>query len=232
MKKFGLIGGTSWHSTVEYYTTINRTINEHYGDNTNPPLRLINLNQKLIHDYQRADDWDGVAGVFIDAVRELNSLEVEGMALCANTPHKVYDRLAEQSTSPILHIADSIGSEVEEVGITTVGLLGTRFTMSENYIKSRLCEHYGIKTLVPSEEQQELIQKQIYHELSVGQFTKETKELCLTIVAEMAERGAAAIVLGCTEFPLLLKEIEMPIPAVDSIACHCRDISRFILESS
>jgi len=140
MRKLGLIGGTSWHSTVEYYATINRFINDRHGDNTNPPLRIISLNQKQIHDLQRSDDWDAIADIFIRAALELQGVGVEGIALCANTPHKVFDQLHTSLSIPILHIADAIGATLEKDGLDTVGLIGTRFTMSQDFIKGRLLD--------------------------------------------------------------------------------------------
>lgn len=109
MRKFGLIGGTSWHSTVEYYAEINRAINEWHGNNTNPQLVVASLNQKQIHDLQGFDDWDSIADIFIDSARTLERTEAQGIALCANTPHRIHDRLQAAIDIPVLHIADAIG---------------------------------------------------------------------------------------------------------------------------
>lgn len=231
MKKFGLIGGTSWHSTVEYYATINRLINEHHGDNTNPPLRIVSLNQKQIHDFQRADDWDAIADVFVKAALELQAIEVEGIALCASTPHKIHDRLCASLSIPVLHIADAIGATLEKAGLSTVGLIGTRFTMSEDFIQGRLARQYQVETIVPTAPEQSEIQDRIYHELSVGVFDEGTRRFFLQVIDSLVARGARAVILGCTEFPLLLKGAESPIPMIDSLQCHCEAISRYILDA-
>ena len=229
MRKFGLIGGMSWHSTVEYYATINRLINDYHGDNTNPPLWLVNLNQKQMHDFQRADNWGGIAKTFIEAALELQGLGVEGIALCANTPHKVFDQLSSSLSCSVLHIADAIGLALKEEGVGKAGLLGTRFTMSQDFIKDRLLDRYQIDIIVPTVLEQDEMQVRIYQELVLGTFDDNTKALCLGIIDSLAEQGAEAVILGCTELPLLLKDASCPIPVVDSLGCHCKAIAEYIL---
>lgn len=230
MKTYGLIGGTSWHSTVEYYATINRLINERHGDNTNPQLRIVSLNQKKIHDLQRADDWDAIADIFEKAALELQGIGVEGIALCANTPHKIFDRLCAKISVPILHIADAIGADLVKDGLETVGLIGTRFTMSEDFIKGRLSSRYQVKAIVPTDSEQDGIQDLIYSELSVGVFSDDTRKFFLQVIESLAARGARAVILGCTEFPLLLKDVDCPVPLIDSLKSHCDAIVRCILD--
>ena len=230
MKKFGLIGGLSWHSTVEYYSQINQLTNNHYGDNTSPPLRLINLNQKQIHDLQRNDDWDAIAKIVIEAALQLERLEVEGIAVCANTPHKVFDQLERSVSCPILHIADAVGSALQRDGIVTAGLLGTRFTMSQDFIKGRLLDQYGIRAIIPTPSKQHEIQERIYRELVLGTFNDNTKTFCLAIIESLASQGAEAVILGCTELPLLLEGTSCSIPTVNSIKYHCEAISQYLLQ--
>ncbi|MGE9270071.1 MAG: aspartate/glutamate racemase family protein [Verrucomicrobiales bacterium] len=230
MRKFGLIGGTSWYSTVEYYRLINQRINDLHGDNTNPPLRLVSLNQREIHDLQHVGNWQAIAEVFSRAAVELDRLDVAGIAMCANTPHKVYEFVAAEVRCPVLHIADAIGEDLQRRGFERVGLIGTSFTMSQSFLKGRLQDRYGMEVLVPSLAQQEEMQVRIYDELSVGEFGRETKEFSLRIVNSLGERGAQAVVLGCTEFPLLLKGELAAVPVVDSIRCHCEAITEFILK--
>lgn len=232
MKKFGLIGGTSWHSTVDYYAQINRRINEHHGDNTNPPLRLVSLDQKQIHDLQRADDWEAIAGIFVSAALELQGLGVEGIALCANTPHKVFDPLSAALSVPVLHIADAMGETLTNAGLHTVGLIGTRFTMSQDFIKGRLLARYRVKTVVPADAEQDAIQRLIYQELSVGVFSENTRAFFLQVIESLSAKGAQAVILGCTEFPLLLKDTPASVPLIDSLNCHSEAICRFILDQA
>lgn len=229
MRKVGLIGGTSWHSTVAYYATINQRINDHHADNTNPALHLVSLNQKQIHDLQRADDWDAIADIFVRAARELQSCGVDGIALCANTPHKVVDQLSQALSVPILHIADAIGATLTAAGVDAVGLIGTRFTMEQDFIKGRLLDRYQVTTRVPTMPEQHAIQALIYNELSVGVFKDTTQDFFLKVIDALSARGAQAVILGCTEFPLLLKEAHCPLLLIDSLQCHCEAIVRYIL---
>lgn len=225
-----MIGGTSWRSTIEYYAAINRLINDRHGGNINPPLRIISLNQKQIHDLQRADDWDGIANIFVSAALELQGVGVDGIALCANTPHKVYDQLCNSLSIPILHIADAIGATLENDGLDTAGLIGTRFTMSQEFIKGRLSDRCQVKTLVPPVDDQNKIQNLIYDELSVGAFEDATRKFFLEVIDSLMTRGAQAAILGCTEFPLLLNDADCPIPLIDSLTCHCEAIARYIMD--
>jgi len=230
MRKFGLIGGTSWHSTAMYYSTINRIVNERFSDNTNPPLRLVSLNQKQVHDLQRADDWEGIADLFAGAGRELERLEVQGMALCASTPHRIFDSLQRWVSCPILHMADAIGAFLGTSRWNRVGLLGTRFTMAQDFLKGRLRDRFQVTTLVPDAQAQQAMQERIYSRLSVGVFDDDTRAFCQTLVNTLAGKGAQAVVLGCTELPLLMNDTASSVPLVDSLRCHCEDIVRFILK--
>jgi aspartate racemase len=229
MKTFGLIGGTSWQSTIEYYSRINKAINERYGDNTNPPLRIINLNQKQIHDLQRNDDWDAIAEIFIDAARELESIGVQGLAICATTPQKTFDQLHNSVLVPIVHMADAIGSTLAQQIIGSAGQLGTRFTMTEDFIKQRLLTKYSIRTIVPDSTIQDEIQNRFYTELSVGEFNDETRQYFQKTIESLADRGAQAVILGCTEFPILLRNTKCCTPLFDSLDSHCSAIVKYIL---
>ena len=230
MKELGMIGGTSWHSTVEYYAGINQAVNDHYDGNVNPPLVLINLNQKQIHDLQRSDDWDKIGDIMVAAGQKLQSLGVDAVSFCANTPHKVYEQLQASLSIPVLHVADAIGDNLKSNGLDTVGLIGTRFTMAEDFIKGRLQERYQVKTIVPPASEQGEIQEALYNKLSMGVFDDETKALFLTIIESLKERGAQAVILGCTEFPLLLKDVPCSIPLIDSLQCHTDSLVKYILE--
>ncbi len=230
MKKFGLIGGTSWHSTMVYYSKINRTINEFYGNNTNPPIQLVSLNQKEIHDLQRQGDWEGIATIFLEAAKTLENSGVEGIAICANTPHKIYSYLVANLTVPVLHIADSIAVKIKKEQWSKVGLLGTAFTMKEEFIKGYLHQRHNIDTIVPDLPTQDKIQQLIYNQFSVGIFEQEAKQFFRNTIDLLAKSGGQAVILGCTEFPLLLKDTHCEIPLIDSLECHCQMIVDFILD--
>ena len=230
MKTVGLIGGTSWYSTVEYYRYINKAVNDAYGNNTNPPLLLFNLNQQRIHELQAKNQWDEIAAILTDAVTRLRASGAQAVLFCANTPHKVYARVARSTEVPILHIADATGIAIQKRGLTTVGLVGTQYTMEDGFMADWLKEHYGIETLVPSSaparrELHRIIQK----ELGLGVFKPESKKFVLDQIEELRRRGAQGIVLGCTEFPLIIKPADVALPVFDTTLLHSQMAVDFIL---
>jgi len=228
MKKFGLIGGTSWYSTTEYYSWINQSVNQRFGDNTNPPLYITSLNQKEIHHYQKQDDWLSITNLYVEKSLELQNLGVEGIAFCANTPHKVYDEVVNNIKIPVVHIADAVALNIQSHDLSKVGLLGTQFTMQEGFIKNRLIQEHNIETLVPDMNFQSSIQKYLYEELSMGLFHQTTRHFFEAVIDSLVEKGIEAVILGCTEFPILLKDTSRKTLLIDSMECHCKSIVDFI----
>jgi aspartate racemase len=230
MKTVGLIGGTSWYSTVEYYQYINKAVNDAYGDNTNPPLVIINLNQQRIQELQAKNRWDEIAAIFAEAVSRLRSSGAKAVLFCSNTSHKVYAQVAQTTDVPILHIADATGIAIQKKGLKKVGLIGTQYTMEDGFMTDWLKEHYGIETLVPSsaparQELHRIIQK----ELGLGVFKPESKKYVLDQIEELRRRGAQGIVLGCTEFPLIIKSTDVKLPVFDTTLLHSEMAVDFIL---
>jgi len=230
MKTLGLIGGTSWYSTVEYYRNINEAVNDAYGNNTNPPLLLYNLNQHVVHELQKGDHWDAIAGLLTGAAVRLRAAGAQGIMFCANTPHKVYAQVAKNIDLPILHIADATGAAIQGKGLKRVGLLGTQYTMEDGFIADRLKERYGIETIVPSDPAaRRELHRIIQHELDVGVFKADSKKYVLRQIAELRRRGAQGIVLGCTEFPLIIKSADVSVPIFDTTLLHSQMAVDFIL---
>jgi aspartate racemase len=229
MKPFGLIGGTSWHSTVEYYKNIHKQVNHFFGNNTNPTLYIISINQHNIHQLQTNQDWKSIAGIITKHVLQLQEAGVQGIALCANTPHKVLPMLPNDVKVPFIHIADATGNYIQQHGWSKVALLGTIFTMQEDYIKGKLLQDYQIECMVPSNADQIWMQDVIIKEMSVGIFAEETKKRYLQTIDLFLSRGAQAVVLGCTEIPLLLQGTTPSLPTIDTLMCHCNTIVDFIL---
>jgi aspartate racemase len=230
MKTIGLVGGTSWYSTVDYYRYINKAVNDAYGDNTNPPLVLFNLNQQRIHELQANNQWDQIAAILTDAVNRLHAAGAQAVLFCANTPHKVYAQVARGTNIPILHIADATGTAIQKRGLKKVGLIGTRYTMEDGFMADWLKAHYGIETLVPSsaparQELHRIIQK----ELGLGVFKPGSKKYVLDQIEELRRRGAQGIVLGCTEFPLIIKSTDVTLPVFDTTLLHSQMAVDFIL---
>ncbi|PHZ84317.1 aspartate/glutamate racemase family protein [Paremcibacter congregatus] len=229
MQKFGLIGGTSWYSTIDYYRGINHSVNITFGNNTNPPLMVTTMNQKVIHDLEKADDWGGVAKMLITAGLDFQSVGVKAVALCANTTHHVYDQLQAALNIPVLHIADAVGKVIAAQGWKKVGLLGTVYTMEGDFVRGRLNEKFAVETLVPEKADRDRMQHYLYEEMSHGVFSPEAQDYFARLIAAFKAEGAEAVILGCTEYPILLRDTEVCLPKIDSTECHVKDIVQFIL---
>jgi len=205
MKMLGLIGGTSWHSTVEYYRYINQTINDYYGSETNPPLIIYNLNQRAIHDLQVKGQWDKIADIYSDAGIKLRAAGAQAVLFAANTPYRVYPEVAQRIGIPVLHIADATGTAIQHAHLTKVGLLGTKYTMEDGFIPLWLKEHYGIEVLVPaSQTVRDELHRMIQRELGMGVVKPTTKRYVLDQIEDLHQHDAQGIILGCTEFTLLI----------------------------
>jgi aspartate racemase len=230
MKTVGLIGGTAWYSTVDYYRYINKAVNDAYGNNTNPPLIIYNLNNQRIQELQAKNQWDEIAAILADAAVRLRASGAQAVLFCANTQHKVYPQVAHKIDIPILHIGDATGTAIRKSGLKKVGLIGTKFTMEDGFMVAWLKEHYGIEAFVPAtaSSRQEL-HRIIHDELDMGVYKPESKKYVLDQIQELRQRGAEGIVLGCTEFPLIIKQADVAIPLFDTTLLHSQMAVDFIL---
>ena len=230
MKRLGLIGGTSWHSTIEYYRAINEAVNQHFGNNTNPPLVLANLNQAAVHQYQVEDRWDKIAEMFIGASKQLIAAEVEAVMFCANTPHKIFPQVESEISVPILHIADATANAVKSQNIESVGFIGTKYSMEQDFVTNRIGER-GIDVHVPatSKEREEL-HRIIQQELTFGKIEEKSKQYVVEAIATMQANGAQGIVLGCTEFPLMFPDGVPGLPEFNTTTIHAAAAVEFILD--
>lgn len=229
MKILGLVGGTSWHSTVEYYQLINQTVNDHFGNNTNPPLLLFNLNQALVHRYQNEDNWEAVAYLIIDGAVRLQNGGAKAIMLCANTPHKVYEQVKEQVSVPILHIADATAAAIQNQGLNKTCFIGTKFTMEEDFITSRISKN-RIEVLVPEDKLViDELHRIIQQELTFGNITTQSKQYVIDILSNMIEKGAQGVILGCTEFPLMISSEDLPVPIFNTTLIHSIAATDFVL---
>lgn len=230
MKKLGLIGGTSWHSTVEYYRFINGSVNEYFGNNTNPPLMVYTINQAQVHKNQVENKWSEIADMLVEGGKSLEKAGAEKVMFCANTPHKVYTQVESQLNVPIIHIADVTAKNIIERGVNKVGFLGTKYTMTEPFITQRI-EDKGVEVIVP--EQQEVIDELhriIMQELTYGKIIPESKKYVLDVIQSFVDQGAKGVVLGCTEFPLMIFEDDLEIPIFNTTDIHAKAGVDFILE--
>jgi len=230
MKTLGLIGGTSWRATVEYYGHINLFVNDYFGNNTNPPLLVYTLNQSLIHQLQKASNWSGIADILIEAANKLMQAGADKIMFCANTPHKVYDAVEAKIDVPLLHIADATADAVKSEELKKVCFLGTKYTMMETFITQRIANH-GIEVVTPNNDNTITeLHRIIHEELTYGTFNTKSKEFVLEVIRSFANEGAEGVVLGCTEFPLMIDSADLPIEVFDSAKIHAIAGANFILE--
>lgn len=229
MRTLGLIGGTSWHSTIDYYKHINQYVNTHFGDNTNPPLLVYTLNQSLIHQYQIADNWSAIADILVDAGRRLTNAGAEKLLFCANTPHKVYNEVTQQMDTPILHIADATAKAITDKGIQKVCFLGTKYTMTEHFVTQQIAKH-GIEVYTPTQHDTiEELHRIIQAELTYGNILPKSKAYVIEVIQSLVDSGAEAVVLGCTEFPLMINAEDLDIPIFNTTEIHAKAGADFIL---
>lgn len=225
MKKIGLIGGTSWHSTIVYYRLINEMVGEKIGNHANPELIIYSLNVELMREH----NIDKINRKYLEISQTLQNSGAEAVVICANTPHLVYNFVQPKIRIPILHIADAIGIKAKEKGLNKLGLLGTRPTMKGDFISSPLKEKYNIETIIPDEEYIEQNHSYISNELTKGIFGQEAKKFYLEQMRLLRSRGADGIILGCTELPMLLEQKDIDLPLLATTNLHAQMAADFIL---
>lgn len=230
MKTIGLIGGTGWVSTLEYYRLINKGINAKLGGHNSARCILYSVNYADINECNLHDNHEGVYKIVLNAANKLNSAKVDFLVLCANTLHQYVDRLTSEVGLPIVHIADATANEIKKNGFNTIGLLGKKFTMEMDFYTRKLSEA-GITSLVPEKSERLFIHNAIMNELLKEQFKPETKKRFLDIINDLEQKGAQGIVLGCTEIPLLIKQTDTHLPVFNTLDIHAGAIVDFAINS-
>lgn len=220
MKRLGLLGGMSWESTQTYYRLVNEGVRDRLGGLHSAELVLFSVDFEPVERLQRAARWDDAGALLSAAARALEAAGAEGVVLCTNTMHKVAPAIEGAVGIPLLHIADATGAAVAAAGHTTVGLLGTRFTMVEEFYRGRLAERFGLHVLVPDEPDREVVDRVIFDELCLGRVLEASRNRYRDVMRTLADRGAQAIVLGCTEISLLVDAGDSPVPLFDTTALH------------
>lgn len=221
MKTIGILGGMTPESTVTYYETIIREYERLRGDYAFPQIIVYSVSFQKIVDLMNAGDWTGIESILKNKIDSLSAAGADMIVIATNTMHLLYDELQRHSPLPILSIIDAVAEIILEDDINTAGLLGTKFTMGKTFYQEGLARH-GIQTLTPSSAQQEEINTIIFNELGKGLFTEESRRRYLEIIDDLHEKGAAGIVLGCTEIPLLIKPEHTSLPLYDTAAIHAR----------
>lgn len=225
MKTLGLIGGTSWHSTIEYYRLINSLVSEKIGSKYNPPLLMYSLNVALM----REGDTEKIKQAYLDISKNLSKAGAEAILICANTPHLVYDFVQPQLDIPILHIADAIAKDANAKGLKNLGLLGTMPTMTQGFLQKRIAEQSDIKIIIPEESHLQMTHDLIANELTQGNFSAQAKTFYINQMQLLKNRGADGIILGCTELPMLLDDKDFSLPMLNTTFLHAQMARDFIL---
>lgn len=220
MKTIGLIGGMSWESTIPYYRQINERIKEHLGGLHSAKVALYSVDFHEIERLQHAGDWDAAGRLLADAARSLAAAGADFLVLCTNTMHKVAPAIEAAVQIPLLHIADPTAEAIRAAGVSTVGLLGTRFTMEQAFYKDRLVDKFRLKVLTPSEADRQVVHRIIYEELCLGRIREESRDEYRRVIAALVEQGAEAVILGCTEISLLVGPADAAVPLFDTTALH------------
>jgi aspartate racemase len=232
MKTIGMIGGMSWESTVTYYQAINQGIKSQLGGLHSAKLCLYSVDFAEIEELQRQGDWPSMAAILTDAALSLQAAGVDFLLICTNTMHKVVPDIESHISIPIVHIADATAEQLLQDGITKVGLLGTRFTMEQEFYKQRLIGQYGMAVVIPDEEDRNAVHEIIYDELCCGVLRPESKRRYLDIIDDLVGKGAQAIILGCTEIGLLINQQDTSIPLYDTAEIHAQYAVALALKDS
>jgi aspartate racemase len=230
MKTIGLIGGTSWISTLEYYRLINGMVNEKLGGLHSAKILLYSVDHE---EYKLSPtiDWTSIGGKLTVIAKKLEHAGADCLLICANSMHRVAEEIQEHIRIPLIHIAQETAVLIKEKNLETVGLLGTQVTMEGHFFKEKLSRS-GIVTLIPSAEDREFLHSSIMNELGKGIFREETKQRYLTLIGKLREQGAQGIILGCTEIPLLIKQEFVALPVFDTTAIHSKSAVAFALSTN
>lgn len=219
MKTIGLIGGMSWESTVTYYQVINEAIRRELGGLHSAKVLLYSVDFAEIEKYQSSGEWGKTAEILADAAMRLEKAGADFILIGANTMHKVIPEMRGQISIPIIHIAEATAEQLKARGIATVGLLGTKYTLTEDFYKAKLVSA-GIDVIIPGSEDVEMVNSVIYDELCLGSIRQESKEKLLKVIDKLGARGARGIILGCTELGLLIQQRDTALPVFDTTLIH------------
>ncbi|RFB62079.1 aspartate/glutamate racemase family protein [Bacillus thuringiensis] len=229
MKTIGLIGGMSWESTSEYYRIINEEIKERLGGLHSAKCLINSVDFEEIERFQSRGDWNGAGEVLANAAYSLQKGGADFIIICTNTMHKVVGKIKKKIDIPVLHIADATAKEIKRKDIQKVGLLGTKYTMEQDFYKSRIEEH-DIKVIVPSGTNREKVNEVIYTELCLGKIVSQSREYYKRVIEELVQKGAQGIILGCTEIGLLIKQENVSVPIFDTTHIHAIEAVKVALD--
>jgi aspartate racemase len=230
MKTIGMIGGMSWESSIEYYRLINETVREKLGGLHSAKSLMYSFDFAEIETLQRQGRWAEATELMVEVARTLQMAGADLIIICTNTMHLMADEVDKSIEIPLLHIADAAAQAVKEQGLEKVGLLGTRFTMEQEFYRGRLVEKHGLQVLIPDQAGRELVHRVIYDELVLGVIDPASKTRYLEIITDLVSRGAEGIILGCTEIGLLVKERDAPVALFDTTVIHAVAAAEYAIQ--
>jgi aspartate racemase len=229
VKTIGLLGGMSWESTVPYYRTINRVVSEQLGGLHSARIVLYSIDFHEMEMLQHAERWTEAGEIVAAAARAVERAGAEFLVLCSNTMHIAAPQIERAVGIPLLHIADATAARIKAAGVGRVGLLGTRFTMEQEFYRRRLEAEHGLEVLVPPAQDREVVHRVIYDELCRGQLLESSRLRFQGFVSDLASRGAEGVILGCTEIGLLIRPADATAPLFDTAEIHAEAAARFAL---
>jgi aspartate racemase len=229
MKTIGMIGGMSWESSLEYYRIMNQATKEKLGGFHSAPCLLYSVDFDEVEKLQHLGDWKSLTQLMIEAAQRVKNAGADFLVICTNTMHKMADEVQSTVQIPLLHIVDVVAEAIKANGQNRVGLLGTKFTMEQEFYKGRLKDIHGINVLIPVDEERQAVHDILYNELCLGEILEPSRERFQSIIQNLVERGAQGIVLGCTEIPLIVHQDDYDIPLYDTTSLHAKAAVDFAL---
>ena len=220
MKTIGLIGGMSWESSIEYYRIINQAVRNELGGVHSAKSVMVSLDFAEIEELQKRGDWEKATRIMVDTARLVENGGADFILICTNTMHLMAEEIQKNIDIPLLHIADATAQAIKRKELTTLGLLGTRFTMEKPFYSGRLEDHHQLKVLIPDEDHRGSVHRVIYDELVKGIINQGSREIYRKVITSLVDAGAQGIVLGCTEIGLLVKQEDVPVPVFDTMEIH------------
>jgi len=229
MKTIGLIGGMSWESSVVYYQLVNQKAKEILGGSHSAKSLMYSVEFNEVVQLQHKGHWEKLTEIMIDAAKKLEKGGADFIVICTNTMHKMAPEMSANISIPILHIADATAEKIKEKGIKKIGLLGTNFTMTQDFYKGKLENDHHLQVITPNENDRQIVHNIIYQELILGNIKEESRQKYVAIINKLQREGAEGVILGCTEIPLLIQQKDSPIPIFDTTKIHAEKAVNFAL---
>jgi aspartate racemase len=230
MKTIGLLGGMSWESSSEYYRLINQGINRKLGGHHSAKSIMVSVDFEEVKHYQHIGEWEKATGLMIEGAQQVERGGADFLLICTNTMHKMADDVQKAIDIPLIHIADATAQTIKNAGLTRIGLLGTAFTMGEEFYKGRLSSRHGLEVVVPDQEDRQLVHDIIYRELCLGKIVTASKRVYQQIIEKLIDKGCQGVILGCTEISLLIKQEDIAVPLFDTTALHAEAAVAYALK--